>query len=350
VYWNANLEVAAIEQHGDSNIVPMAILRARKDIEKDTEILTRYWHKEKDAWQNLCECQCCACTNHTGTTITTPTETANTTTTNGPGPVFGYTPRATQDSEIAPTFHQGGSHECSARAKEDHPESEMNDYEWDDLEHGTHNVATNLTVRTRQTSETPRSNKDPLLTSQLHHIHEGEERKREDDYSDREMDNLDWDVLGHPPNRDTITECESTGPPPTSLTCEQRQAYSLLCPANCRCKNSMPWLAEKSRVVKDYGLRNGNAELISNTCIAVGEIVAVFGETATIWAQDDVREFEHIATQQNAIESEVQKQDYPDSEMDDRDWDKMEASLFKKPPPQSNGQQNCFHQLKTTMR
>ena len=156
-----------------------------------------------------------------------------------------------------------------------------------DLEHGTHNVATNLTVRTRQTSETPRSNKDIPLTSQLHHIHEGKERKIEDDYLDREMDNLDWDVLEHPPNRDTITKCESTGPLPTSLTCEQRQAYLLL----CGCKNSMPRLAEKSRIVKDYGLRNGNAELISNTCITVGEIVAVFGETATMCAQDDVRKF-----------------------------------------------------------
>jgi len=181
VHWNANLEVAAIEHHEDSNIVTMAILRARKDIEKDTEILTRYWHKEKDAWQNISECQCCACTNHMGTTITTPTETADTTTTNDLGPVLGYTPRVTRD----------------------------------DLEHGTHNVATNITVRTRQTSVTPRSNKDPPLTSQWQHIHEGEEREIEDDYSDREMDNLDWDVLEHPPNRDTITECESTAPLPT---------------------------------------------------------------------------------------------------------------------------------------
>jgi len=135
----------------------MAILQARKDIEKDVEILTRYWHKEKDAWQNIFECQCCVCTNHTGTTITAPTETADTATTNDPGPVLGYTPRATQDSEIAPTSHQGGSHQCSARAEEEYPESEMDDWEWDDLEHGTHNVATNLTVRTRQTSETPRT-------------------------------------------------------------------------------------------------------------------------------------------------------------------------------------------------
>jgi len=42
----------------------------------------------------------------------------------------------------------------------------------------------------------------------------------------------------------------------------------------------MPRLAEMSMVVKDYGIRNGNAELISNMCIAEGEIVAVFGETA----------------------------------------------------------------------
>ena len=183
----------------------------------------------------------------------------------------------------------------------------MDDWEWDDLEHGTHNVATNLTVRTRQTSETPRSNKDLPLTSQLHHIHEGEERKIEDDYLDREMDNLDWDVLEHPPNRDTITECESTAPLPTSLTCEQRQAYLLLCPANCGCQKSMPRLAKKSRVVKDCRLRNGNAELISNTCIAEGEIVAVFGETSTIWSQDDVREFKRIAAKQNETERDVQK-------------------------------------------
>jgi len=39
----------------------MGILRARHDIEQDTEILTRYWHKKKDAWQNIFKCECCAC-------------------------------------------------------------------------------------------------------------------------------------------------------------------------------------------------------------------------------------------------------------------------------------------------
>jgi len=68
----------------------------------------------------------------------------------------------------------------------------------------------------------------------------------------------------------------------------------------------LPRLAEKSRVTKDYGVRSGNAELISNTRIAEGEIVAVFGETATIWSQDEVREFERFALKQNAIESDIQ--------------------------------------------
>jgi len=78
-----------------------------------------------------------------------------------------------------------------------------------------------------------------------------------------------------------VTTRERTSPLSTSPTCEPRQAHLLLCPANCGCKNSLPRLAEKSRVVKDYGLRSGNAELISNTCIAGGQIVEVFGETAT---------------------------------------------------------------------
>jgi len=50
IHWNANLEVAAIDHYEETELVPMGILRARKDIEKDTEILTRYWHKEKDAY------------------------------------------------------------------------------------------------------------------------------------------------------------------------------------------------------------------------------------------------------------------------------------------------------------
>jgi len=141
-HWNANLKVAAIEHHDDTNIVPMAILRARKDIEKDAEILTRYWHKEKDAWQNIFECQCCTCTNQMGTTITTPTETADVTTTEDPVPIVDYTPREIHGSEIALTSHHEGSQDRSARDVEDYPESEMDDIpesemddmDWDDLE------------------------------------------------------------------------------------------------------------------------------------------------------------------------------------------------------------------------
>ena len=103
-----------------------------------------------------------------------------------------------------------------------------------------------------------------------------------------------------------VTICERTGLLYTSPTCENRQAQLFLCPANCGCKNSLTRLAEKSRVVKDYGLRSGNTELISNTCIVEGEFVAVFEETATMWSQDEVLEFE----KQNAIESDVQKLEF----------------------------------------
>jgi len=72
-----------------------------------------------------------------------------------------------------------------------------------------------------------------------------------------------------------VTIREHTCPLSTSPTCEERQAQLLLCPANCGCKNSLPRLAEKSRVVKDYGSKSGNAELISNTRITEGEILKV---------------------------------------------------------------------------
>ena len=61
-HWNANLEVASIEHYEETGVEPMGILRARHDIEQDTEILTRYWHNKKDAWQNIFVCECCACT------------------------------------------------------------------------------------------------------------------------------------------------------------------------------------------------------------------------------------------------------------------------------------------------
>jgi len=107
-----------------------------------------------------------------------------------------------------------------------------------------------------------------------------------------------------------VTTRERVSPLSTSPTCEERQAHLLLCPATCGCKNSLPRLAEKSRVVKDYGLSSKNAELISNMCIAEGEIVAVFGETATIWSKDEVREFTCVAVTHNATKSDAQKFEY----------------------------------------
>jgi len=40
IHWNTNLEVAAIEHHEETETALMAVLRARRDIEKDSEILT----------------------------------------------------------------------------------------------------------------------------------------------------------------------------------------------------------------------------------------------------------------------------------------------------------------------
>jgi len=130
IHWNANLEVAAIEHCEETEIVPMAILRARKDIEKDTGILTRYWHKEKDAWQNKFECDCCACTNHTGTT-TNPPVTVNMKVIDDTVLTVDHTPRERQDLEM--TGHEPNQ-DHSASNKQDDPDSEMDDWDWDEME------------------------------------------------------------------------------------------------------------------------------------------------------------------------------------------------------------------------
>ena len=109
----------------------MAILRARRSIEKDSEILTRYWHKEKDAWQNIFECECCACTGHTGTTTNPLAETADTTTTEDPVLTGDYAPRQRQDKEN-PGHEPSQTH--SASNKQDYPDSEMDDWDWDAME------------------------------------------------------------------------------------------------------------------------------------------------------------------------------------------------------------------------
>jgi len=178
-HWNGNPEVAAIEHYEDTDIVPMAILRARKDIDKDTEVLTRYWHKEKDAWQNIFECQCCACTNHTGMTINTPVETTDMTTIEDPVPTAHYTPRKMQDLEIAPISWHESSQDRSARDKQDYTESEMDDWDWDELEASPFKETTTATKRPVKTPPPTESN------------HEVEGDNMKDDYFDHEVDNLD---------------------------------------------------------------------------------------------------------------------------------------------------------------
>jgi len=61
----------------------------------------------------------------------------------------------------------------------------------------------------------------------------------------------------------------------------------------------LPNLGSKTRIIQDYGLNSGISDLISNTHIAVGEVAAIFGETSTVGDQDDVDEFDRIATQHN---------------------------------------------------
>ena len=234
----------------------MVILRARRAIEKDTEILTRYWHKEKDARQNIFECQCCACTNHTTTTTTTQTEIADSSTTEDLAPGLDNTHGEIQGLEITSIPHHRGSQDDSARAVEDYPESEMDNMDWNDLEQiplkgtiirikqgektpslpqktslhsgldtrqrnsegqqdtstnhkwevfpnlteGIKNIATDTTDRTMQPSETPWINGDPHFITTPHYRHEEERRSTEDDFSDWELDNLDWEVLEHPPH------------------------------------------------------------------------------------------------------------------------------------------------------
>jgi len=61
----------------------------------------------------------------------------------------------------------------------------------------------------------------------------------------------------------------------------------------------MPNLGGKTRIIQDYGLNSGISDLISNTHIAIGEVAAIFGEMSTVGDQEDVDEFDRIATQHN---------------------------------------------------
>ena len=103
---------------------PMGILRARHDIEQDTEILTRYWHNKKDAWQNIFECECCACTNHTRHNPDPPEIETK--------PLNGTALSPDHPPSIDPDLsknHQKPSHNKPTSINQDYPESEID--AWD---------------------------------------------------------------------------------------------------------------------------------------------------------------------------------------------------------------------------
>jgi len=173
----------------------------------------------------------------------------------------------------------------------------MDDWDWDAMEDSP---PKGTAAATKRPTELPPPTEN----------HEVEEGSRQDDHSDHELDTLDWDVLEHPPDTDTKPKLDNTSRLPSSLTCEQRQEHWLLCQDKCGCKNSLPNLGGKTRILQDYGLRTGTVDLISNTHIAVGEIAAIFGETSTVWDQDDVDEFDRIATQHNTRDNKQQFEFY----------------------------------------
>jgi len=129
--------------------------------------------------------------------------------------------------------------------------------------------------------------------------HEEVEGNWQDDQSYHQVDTLNWDVLEHTQNTDTKTKLDNTSHPLPRLTCERRQDQWLLCQDICECKNPLTNLGGKTRIIQDYGLNSGISALISNTHIAVEEVAAIFGETSTVGDQDDVDEFDRIATQHN---------------------------------------------------
>ena len=109
---------------------PMRILRARHDIEKDTEILTRYWHKKEDAWQKIFVCECCACTNHTGH-MPDPRATAETTAEEETAPLIGHLPSKRLD--LNKENHEP-TQDNLAGNKQEYPDSEIDAWDWDELE------------------------------------------------------------------------------------------------------------------------------------------------------------------------------------------------------------------------
>ena len=119
----------------------------------------------------------------------------------------------------------------------------------------------------------------------------------QDDHSYHKMDTLNKEVQEHTLNTDSTTKLDKTSHPLSRPTCERRQEQWLICQDTCGCKNSMPNLGGKTRIIQDYGLNSGISDLITNTRIAIGEVAAIVGETSTIGDQEAADEFDRIATQ-----------------------------------------------------
>ena len=81
--------------------------------------------------------------------------------------------------------------------------------------------------------------------------------------------------------------------------CHIRQSLHLLCPPTCRCGNSLQAVEEKAEVIRGYGLNASGAELIATRDIARGDVVAVFGKTATLRTSKDVHECQELVDATN---------------------------------------------------
>jgi len=117
----------------------MVLLRTRCqcDIEEDNEMLSRYWHQDKDAWQNIFDCQCGACTEHRRADTPTSTECAQDTTTSTTESLVQASdtiPWDITNIQITTIPHHGRSQELMENDENDYPYSEVDNIDWNDLE------------------------------------------------------------------------------------------------------------------------------------------------------------------------------------------------------------------------
>ena len=73
-----------------------------------------------------------------------------------------------------------------------------------------------------------------------------------------------------------------------------RRGLRLPCPPTCRCGNSLQAVEGKKEVIRGCGLNASGAELITTRDIAKGDMVAIFGKTATLWTSKEVHEFQKL--------------------------------------------------------